>query len=337
MAQDKNLTIQDIALKAGVSIKTVSRVFNNLPNVRQQKRDLVLGVAKELGYRPNISARQLASKRSFVLIHFYDNPNMDYLAGIYDGMREACSEQGYYAVAERLKLKNRNYKDALLDYLTRNPVDGVILSPPISDDKAVIREIENRDIPCALISPGVKKRNCINVFIDEKMAGQKMAEFLIDRGHTKLAFISGLDSHSASAQREAGFWAAVEAHGLKRKDMMRIGGDFSMQSGFTAFNALAKSKKNITGVFAANDEMAIGTIIAALRAGKKVPEEMSVVGFDDSAFARAMWPPITSLAQPIENMAKFSAQKIIDWIDSKDREQSHYEFATEIMVRDSCP
>ncbi|MDC0147603.1 LacI family transcriptional regulator [Alphaproteobacteria bacterium] len=337
MNEDKALTIQDIAKRAGVSIKTVSRVFNNSPNVRQQKRDLVLGVARELGYRPNISARQLASKRSFVLIHFYDNPNMDYLSGIYDGMRQACADYGYYAVAERLTLKNNSYKESLLDYLSRTPVDGVILSPPISDDKTILREIEKRDLPCSLISPGVKKRNCINVFIDEKAAGQKMTEFLIDRGHTQLAFISGLDSHTASSQREAGFWSAVDAHGLNRKNMLRIGGDFSMQSGFKAFETLAKTKNKVTGVFAANDEMAIGTIIGALRDGKKVPEDMSVVGFDDSAFARAMWPPITSLAQPIEEMAKLSAQKLIDWIMSKQREQTHYEFATEIRVRDSCP
>ena len=333
----KNLTIQDIAEKAGVSIKTVSRVFNNAPNVRQQKRDLVLGVARELGYRPNISARQLASKRSFVLIHFYDNPNMDYLSGIYDGMRAACSEKGYYAVAERLSLHNRSYKDSLLDYLTRTPVDGVILSPPISDDKAVIREIEKRNIPCSLISPGIKKRHCINVFIDEKTAGRKMTEFLIARGHTKLAFISGLDTHTASSQREAGFWSAIEAHGLKRKDMVRIGGDFSMQSGFTAFEKLAKSKTRVTGVFAGNDEMAIGAIIAALRAGMKVPEDISFVGFDDSAFARSMWPPITSLAQPIGEMAGLSAKKLIDWIDTKERAENDFEFPTEIMVRDSCP
>ena len=164
-----------------------------------------------------------------------------------------------------------------------------------------------------------------------------MTEFLIQRGHTELAFISGLDSHTASSQREAGFWAAIDAHGLNRKNMVRIGGDFSMQSGFRAIETLAKTNNNVTGVFAANDEMAIGTIIGALRDGKKVPEDMSVVGFDDSAFARAMWPPITSLAQPVEDMAKLSAQKLIDWIMSKQREQNHYELATEIRGRDSCP
>ena len=144
-------------------------MFNNAPNVRQQKRDLVLGVARDLGYRPNISARQLASKRSFVISHFHDNPNTDYLSEIYEGMRRACSEQGYYAVAEKLVPQKGSYRQALLDYLVRFEVDGVILSPPVSDDNAVIREIEKRNIPYALISPGKKKKSAINVLLTRKM------------------------------------------------------------------------------------------------------------------------------------------------------------------------
>jgi DNA-binding LacI/PurR family transcriptional regulator len=93
----------------------------------------------------------------------------------------------------------------------------------------------------------------------------------------------------------------------------------------------------VTGIFAANDEMAVGTIVAALRAGKKVPEELSVVGFDDSPFARSMWPTITSLAQPIDDMAHVSTQKLIDWIHSDRLKESQFEFATQIIVRDSCP
>ena len=337
MSTKKKLTIEDIAESAGVSIKTVSRVFNNAPNVRQQKRDLVLGVARDLGYRPNISARQLASKRSFVISHFYDNPNTDYLSEIYEGMRRACSEQGYYAVAEKLVPNRGSYRKALLDYLTRFEVDGVILSPPVSDDVAVIGEIEKRGIPCALISPGKKKKNAINVFIDEKNAGRSITDYLIDRGHERLAFISGLDSHAASRQREAGFWEAIEMARLPKKNAVRLAGDFSMQSGFTAFDMLMKKAPDVTGIFAANDEMAVGIIVAALRNGKKVPQDLSVVGFDDSPFARSMWPTITSLAQPIDEMAHLSTQKLIDWVHAERLEQSRFEFSTEIIIRESCP
>jgi len=337
MTINKKYTIEDIAEHAGVSIKTVSRVFNNSPNVRQQKRDLVLGVARDLGYRPNISARQLASKRSFVISHFHDNPNTDYLSEIYDGMRRACSEQGYYAVAEKLEPKKGSYRHALLEYLLRYEVDGVILSPPVSDDNSVIREIKKRGIPYALISPGKKKKDGINVFINERDAGRSITDFLIERGHKQLAFISGLDSHAASLEREAGFWEAIAASDIPKKNVLRLAGDFSMQSGFRAFEKLTKKAPNVTGIFAANDEMAVGTIVAALRAGKKVPEELSVVGFDDSPFARSMWPTITSLAQPIDDMAHLSTQKLIDWIHSDRLKESQFEFATQIIVRDSCP
>ena len=337
MSAKKKLTIEDIAETAGVSIKTVSRVFNNAPNVRQQKRDLVLGVARDLGYRPNISARQLASKRSFVISHFHDNPNTDYLSEIYEGMRRACSEQGYYAVAEKLVPQKGSYRQSLLDYFVRFEVDGVILSPPVSDDTAVIREIEKRDIPYVLISPGKKKNNAINVFIDEKNAGRSITDYLIARGHEQLAFISGLDSHAASRQREAGFWEAIEAAQLPKKNAVRLAGDFSMQSGFTAFDMLMKQAPDVTGIFAANDEMAVGIIVAALGNGKKVPQDLSVVGFDDSPFARAMWPTITSLAQPVDEMAHLSTKKLIDWVHTEELEQSRFEFSTEIIIRESCP
>ena len=332
----QRLTIQDIAAKAGVSIKTVSRVFNNSPNVRAEKRDLVMSVARDLGYRPNISARQLASKRSFVISHFHDNPNTDYLSEIYEGMRRACSEQGYYAVAEKLASQEGSYQEALIDYLTRYEVDGVILSPPVSDDEKVIMELERRRLPFALISPGKKMQNAINVFIDEKNAGRNITNFLLERGHEKIAFISGLDTHAASREREAGFWEAVEASDLSSDMALRLAGDFSMQSGFTAFDELEEKAPDVTAVFAANDEMAVGVIIAALRIGKKVPEDLSVVGFDDSPFAKSMWPTITSLAQPVSEMAKTSAEKLIDLVHAQELEHSNFEFETEIIIRDSC-
>ena len=132
-------------------------------------------------------------------------------------MRRACSEQGYYAVAEKLAPQKGSYRQALLDYFVRYEVDGVILSPPVSDDMAVIREIEKRDIPYVLISPGKKKKNAINVFIDEKMPGRSITDYLIARGHEQLAFISGLDSYAASRQREAGFGKPLRRRNCRRK------------------------------------------------------------------------------------------------------------------------
>ena len=337
MNAKKNLTIGDIAKQAGVSIKTVSRVFNNAPNVRQEKRDLVLGVARELGYRPNISARQLASRRSFVISHFHDNPNADYLTAIYDGMRNACAEQGYYAVTEKLHLKGQSYKKSLVDYLERYEVDGVILSPPVCDDPKVIKEIQERGIRYALISPGKKSNSGINVYIDERGAGRSLTEFLIQRGHKNLAFVGGLDSHAASREREAGFWEAADLHNLSSDQVVRLEGDFSMQSGFKAFNLLMEKAPNVSAVFAANDEMAVGIIVAALRDGKKVPQDLSVVGFDDSSFSRAMWPTVTSLAQPVDEMAHYSTKKLIEWIHAEELVLSKREFATQIIARESCP
>lgn len=333
----QRLTIQDIAEKAGVSIKTVSRVFNNSPNVRKQKRDLVISVARDMGYRPNISARQLASNRSFVIVHLSDNPNTDYLSRIYESMRSVCMERGYYAVAEQLKADTDGYHTALVNYLGRFEVDGILLSPPVSDDPSVIAEIKKRNLPCALVSPGVQQEAFINVYIDEEEAGRTITEYMIERGHENLAFVSGLDSHTASLRREAGFQAALENHNLAADKGFRVGGDFSMQSGFEAFAKIQQTKPDTDGIFAANDEMAIGIIIAALQAGKKVPDDLAVVGFDDSQFARAMWPAVTSLAQPISEMVHLATEKLIGWSESGSMADGTHMFQTEIRIRKSCP
>ncbi len=332
----RKTTIEDIARQAHVSIKTVSRVINNEPYVRDETRARVLQAAKQLGYEPNISARQLASKRSFVVAHFYDNPTLDYVARVYEGMRNACNQVGYYAIAEQLKVSRQSYRSSLLDYLQRFAIDGAILSPPLCDDQRLVETLLERGIPCGLISPGHANDYCTNVMIDDANAAAQVADLMVAAEHKKFAFVSGLKSHMASANREAGFLQRLHNHNVAKKDVFIVRGDFSLKSGFEAYENIIQRHPDITSVFATNDDMAAGVIMAALKHGKMVPDNLQVVGFDDSPLARTMWPSITTVAQPVGLMAETAVRQLLRQITTGRCDAQPIVLETKIMLRESC-
>lgn len=333
---ERKTTIEDIARQAHVSIKTVSRVINNEPHVRDETRERVLQAAKHLGYEPNISARQLASKRSYVVAHFYDNPTLDYVARVYEGMRNACNQVGYYAIAEQLKISRQSYRSSLLDYLQRFAIDGAILSPPLCDDQRLVETLLERGIPCGLISPGQAHEQCTNVMIDDAAAAAQVADLMFASEHKKFAFVSGLESHMASAHREAGFLQRLNDHNVAKRDVFIVRGDFSLKSGFEAYENIIQGHPEITCVFAANDDMAAGVIMAALKHGIMVPDNLKVVGFDDSPLARTMWPSITTVAQPVGLMAETAVRQLLRQIMTGRCDPQPIVLETEIMLRESC-
>lgn len=332
----RTITIADIAREAQVSIKTVSRALNNEPYVRDDTRTRVLRAAANLGYAPNISARQLAGKRSYVIAHFFDNPSLDYVSRIYDGVREACHKSGYYAIAERLRPLKSNYQKSIIQFLQRFAIDGAVLSPPLSDDRRLIKELQDRNIPCALLSPGEYHAGCAHVMVDDADAASKVAQLMLAGGHKKFAFVSGLKSHRASASREAGFRGHLEQQNISSADLVTVRGDFSLKSGFEAYEQVISQMPDVTAIFTANDDMAVGVIMAALKQGRTVPESLHVVGFDDSPFARTMWPSVTTVAQPVSLMAETATQQIIAEIMSGHASSEAIILPTQIKIRQSC-
>ena len=307
----KLATIADVAKRAGVSMKTASRVFNNAPNVRAEKRDAVLKAAKLLAYRPNISARQLAGNRSYIITHLYDNPNADYVANIYNGMRRACDPAGFYAVAQYVAPEEGNYLSAVRAYLDRHYIDAIVLSPPLSDDLKLLDELSQRGVLTGLVSPTNDVSQFISVGIDDVNAAYQMTCRLCELGHKKIAFVSGPDNHASSDARRTGFKRALEQYNLERHNNL-FQGDFSLRSGMRAYEQITQQSTDYTAIFAANDEMAIGLIMAALRDGKKIPQNLSVAGFDNTEFASMMWPSLSTVSQPIALMAEETAKRLID-------------------------
>ena len=239
----KKATIEDIAKAAGVSIKTVSRVFNHEPNVRDSTRDKVLAAAKAMNYRPNVAARGLASNKSYVIVHFHDNPAPDYLERVNQGFHKACRANGYFAVMEPITVSKAGYAEQVQNYISEFAIDGILLTPPLSDNKALVVFLDECGIPFVRLSPYYKPELTSHTFVDDNQAASMMTQHLIDLGHNKIAFISGHPQHGASKARRNGFLQALKTAQIPPRTCPIVQGDFSFHSGYKGQRTIADARR----------------------------------------------------------------------------------------------
>ena len=327
-------TITDVAKQAGVSMKTVSRVLNNEPNVAKKTRERVLEVAKELRYSPNLAARGLASSKSYLLALLYDNPSPNYIANIQKGAIDACREAGYHLVVEPVNMRETNVGDDIERLLERLPVDGIILTPPLCDNEGLLNILKRLKIAYVPVAPAVEPDDVSSVKMDDIQAAYEMTEFMIRSGHTKLGFIKGHPEHSSARLRYMGYVKAVEAAGLEIDLESVVEGDFSFKSGVQAAEIILASKNRPTAIFASNDDMAAGVVSVASRLGLSVPGELSVGGFDDTPLAQILYPQLTTIKQPIYEMGHMAANLLIKPPKAEER-LSSYCLDHKLIVRDS--
>lgn len=298
-------------------MKTVSRVLNNEPNVAKKTREKVLAVAMDLKYSPNLAARGLASSKSYLVALVYDTPSPCYISKIQSGAIDACRKFGYNLVPMPLQFPNegeaRNQAETVRHLLHCLPVDGVILTPPLSDSPSVIEALRAKGIPFVLVSPSGESADMNAVKMDDVQAAREMTEFLIAQGHKSIGFIKGHFEHSSATLRYQGFRDAMAAARLTVHDHDVRQGDFSFKSGASAAEELlADSASRPTAIFASNDDMAAGVVSAAARLGLNVPDDLSVCGFDDTDLAQILFPQLTTVQQPIYEMGFQAVQALVD-------------------------
>lgn len=304
-------TITDVAKQAGVSMKTVSRVLNNEPNVAKITRERVMQAASELNYTPNLAARGLASSRSYLIALLYDNPSPSYLSNLQHGAVEACRRNGYHLVLEPIPMEDVQSPD-LEARLRRLSVDGVIIAPPLSDSDILLSVLSKLGLRHSVVSPEVVGE-APTVLMDDSEAAFMMGQHLIELGHKDIAFVKGPASHSSSVQRLSGFTSAMREAGLPLRDDWMCAGDFTVQSGVEAAKRLLADPDNRpTAIFASNDDMAAGVMTYAARLGISIPGDLSVCGFDDTPIAEIVWPKLTTIAQPIHEMGKQAVKLLVD-------------------------
>jgi len=326
--------IKDIAKKAGVSIATVSHAFRNPDRVSDKTRAKVLAAAKEVGYTPNSHAVGLRTARSGNIVVIMPDVADSYNSGIIKGIESVARHRGYSVLlgdsqgsAERerelAKMIWSRQADGIVLMSHRLPFD---LAPdvPVEDLPPIVNGSEHTG------HPGI-----LSVSIDDKLGGKDATNHLIELGHRDIAVISGDKASSSTQQRLEGFYEAMQEAGIRVNDSLLIFGKYRADIGEAAAKELLTRKTRPTAVFCFSDELALGCIYGLQHAGFSVPNDISVIGFDDIPFARYLVPSLTTVAQPTEAIGRSCATLLLDLIDGIRPKSNRFILPHTLIVRSS--
>jgi LacI family transcriptional regulator len=328
---NERASIREVAARAGVSVKTVSRVINNHRYVTTETRARVEEAVKALGFRPSIAARSLAGTRSGQVALLYDNHSPYYIHQIQEGCWSRCQAGDTRLLAQPVDVADPLVGEKVLGLIAETHVDGIILSSPVTDCPKVLAALEEQGIAFVRISPGTNHALTASVFMDDAQAADDMTTHLINLGHRRIGFIIGHPGHMASGQRLFGYRRALDRAGIAYEPMLVTQGEFDFDSGAIAARSLLDLPEPPTAIFASNDDMAAGVLAVAHRRGIAVPAQLSVAGFDDTTLARVVWPPLTTIRQPVRDLA-FTATDILLRGDGV---IEHQRLQHDLIIRDS--
>jgi LacI family transcriptional regulator len=296
------ITIDDVAAHAGVSAMTVSRVIHGHAGVREGNRERVMRSVRELDYRPNLAASALAAAQHTCIALIYTNPSASYLrellVGALRGSTRAAA-QLVIATWDELGAQARRHAARQLS----GSVAGVILPPPLCESKAIVDEFLAAGVAVVSIASSHFSDRISCVRIDDRQASHDVVSHLIAHGHTRIGYITGDPNQTASAHRWQGYRDALADAGIDYHDALVQPGYFTYRSGLEAAERLLSVDAPPSAIFASNDDMASAVVSVAHRRGLVVPGDLSVVGFDDTSASTMVWPELTTVHQPVSDMA----------------------------------
>ena len=315
--------IRDVAARAGVAVKTVSRVLNGHPYVRAETRLRVEAAMLALDFKPSTAARILSGAKSNQIALIYDNHSPYYMHQIQTGCWARCQEQGIRLLAQPVDVADPLVGEQIRGLVSETHVDGIILSSPVTDCDPVLRALEAMDVPFVRISPGTNHALTSSVFMDDVQAADDMTTHLINMGHRRIGFIKGHPNHMASDDRLFGYRRALDRAGIAYEPQLVAEGAFDFDSGVRAACHFFDLPDPPSAIFAANDDMAAGVLASAHDRGMDLPGQLSVAGFDDTTLARTVWPPLTTIRQPMFDLAHTAADILIAGGDITHRRLPH--------------
>ena len=300
-----------------MSIKTVSRALNDAPHVSAAVRTKVKAAAAELDYHPNIAAQSLIARRSYLIGLTYERPSPSYVVELQNGALGRLENARYRLVV--LPFRDVAQRPGELGtLLLRAGLDGVLLAPPACDQPELLDMLDRKRLPYARITPHLEPDRGIAVALDEAAAAHAIAAHVLGLGHRRIGIIMGDPSHAASAARMVGYRRAFAEAQTAIDPELIVTGDFTYSVGRTvAFDLLDRAAPP-TAILAQNDDMAVAAMAAARELGLAVPDDVSVAGFDDSEVSRTVWPQLTTVRQPVSEMAWDAADRLIAHLDAKD-------------------
>ncbi|MGK2925509.1 MAG: LacI family DNA-binding transcriptional regulator [Lysobacterales bacterium] len=310
----KTLTINDVALRLGVSKRTVSRVLNKSALVNDETRRRVEQVIRELNYSPDRQARGLASRRSFLLGLVYDLPTL-FINEIQREVLSVCADAGYELVVHTGGTRERSVVEDVMQFVGRARVDGLIVLPPVSLDPALARALDGGGSHFVRFTSAADDAAHRLVVTNYQPAIDDMTGHLVSSGHRRLGFISGPVGDPSSQKRAEAFEIALRSHGLELAPDCVAEGAFTYESGIAAAAVLLQRPRRPTAIFAANDEMAFGVMKVAHELGLAIPGDLSLVGFDGSRFSSFVIPSLSTIWRPTEKMSRLGTQKLLAMIE----------------------
>ena len=326
-------TINDIARLAGVHKRTVSRVINASPLVRQDTRARVLAVMAEMDYAPDPQARGLAFRRSFLIGLVYDNPNPQHVVNMQLGLLDGMRGSEFELVVHPCNRSSPTFLQDLRRFVARQRLYGVALMPPVSEDDRVAGIL--REIGCAYVRVASVTLDAPEHMIEtcDRLGGLAAARHLVQLGHERIGLITGPLSFRSSYERRMGFDEGLAEGGRALADADVLEGAYTYQSGLDQGLAMLSQTPRPTAIFAMNDEMATGVLRAARERGLRVPEDLSIIGFDDFQIASRQWPALTTIHTPTREIGLLAAERLIGREGVCDRQLE--DRLPRLVVRDS--
>lgn len=327
-------TIDDVSKRAGVSRSTVSRVVADNGYVSEEKRRAIQQAIAELGYRPNTLAQALRSNRSNMIGAVLVDVGTAYYANMVYGLQRATREAGKALMISSGYADQDQEARAVIELVDRS-CDGILLylERPLRAD--VIDIIRSARIPVVMIG----RQGCEvaggSVQLDNFGGAKAAMDYLFEQGHRRIVHLSGQSEFGDTVARLEGVAAALAAHGMTMDDIRVVRGEFSQEFGYAATTALLEEGHEFTAIFAGDDDMAAGVLLALRHAGRSVPQDVSVIGFDDTFHARHLWPPLTTIRQPVDEIGEAAARLLLKILGGSTGPLQEITIGTSLIVRDS--
>lgn len=326
-------TIYEVSELAGVSLATVSRVMNGSSNVSDKTRKKVEDAMNKLGYRPNSIAQSLASSRSNsvgVLIPELKGPFFGFLMAGVEKQLRAANKHVIFTAGHS---EEETEKDGIEFLLSRN-CDALILHVEAVSDEYLV-EISKSKVPIVIINRFIDEIKDLCIYLDNKVGGYLAAKSVIDKGHTQIAYISGPSWKNDSNDRLFGHKAALEDAGLEFDEELLYVGDFMQESGSLGISDLVHRNKPFTALVCANDETACGAMAMARKLNMDLPNDLSIVGFDNILYASYLYPTLTTLNYPVFSMAKMAVNIILKEVYQQSNVEIQNQFLPKLVERNS--
>jgi LacI family transcriptional regulator len=331
----QKLTINDIAKLAGVSKKTVSRVINKSPRVSPATRKKIQDIIDKHDFSPDLQARALAFRRSFLVAMIYDNPSPQYVVNMQRGILDTLEDTNFQLVVRPVDRNDPRFFDKLRQFIEEQRLFGAILPPSVSEDDRVAELLQEMNCPYVRIASVILDMPARMVVTCDSEGGAAAARYIAELGHTRIGHIRGLSAFKSSHERLRGFREGLVEAGLQLDENLVVEAGYTFDSGHEVALELLKREDRPTAVFVGNDEMALGLYQAAKDLGLKVPDDISVVSFDDTPIAARVEPAMTSVRLPIRDMGRRAAQLLMTEKGTKITEDQ-ISFTPELIIRDSA-